>query len=64
MLFCFQGLMPKVGLDVTRNEIMRFYKLSASGSVCEPISMIGLYSDEFVLSIEESGVVHYLDDDL
>lgn len=35
--------MPKVGLDVTRNEIMRFYKLFATGSVCEPISMIGLY---------------------
>jgi len=35
--------MPKIGLDVTRNEIMRFYKLFATGSVCEPISMIGLY---------------------
>ena len=33
--------MPKIGLDVTRNEIMRFYKLFATGSVCEPISMIG-----------------------
>ena len=34
--------MPKTGLDVTRNEIMRFYKLFATGSVCEPVSMIGL----------------------
>ncbi|CAF2989043.1 unnamed protein product [Rotaria sp. Silwood2] len=34
------GMMPKIGLDVTRNEIMRFYKLFATGSVCEPISMI------------------------
>ncbi|CAF1350236.1 unnamed protein product, partial [Adineta ricciae] len=34
------GVMPKIGLDVTRNEIMRFYKLFATGSVCEPISMI------------------------
>lgn len=35
--------MPKIGLDVTKNEITRFYKLYATGSVCEPISMIGLY---------------------
>ncbi|CAF3532217.1 unnamed protein product [Rotaria sp. Silwood1] len=34
------GVMPKIGLDVTRNEIMRFYKLFATGSICEPISMI------------------------
>ncbi|CAF0848093.1 unnamed protein product [Rotaria sordida] len=34
------GVMPKLGLDVTRNEIMRFYKLFATGSICEPISMI------------------------
>jgi len=40
--------MPKTGLDVTRNEIMRFYKLFATGSVCEPISMIGLYFVGFV----------------
>jgi hypothetical protein len=39
----FKGVMPKVGLDVTRNEIMRFYKLYATGSVCEPVSMIGLF---------------------
>ena len=32
--------MPKIGLDPSRNEIMRFYKLYATGSVCEPISMI------------------------
>jgi hypothetical protein len=37
--------MPKIGLDVTRNEIMRFYKLFATGSICEPLSMIGLYYD-------------------
>lgn len=35
------GAMPKIGLDVTRNEIMRFFKLFATGSICEPISMIG-----------------------
>ncbi|CAF0911838.1 unnamed protein product [Didymodactylos carnosus] len=34
------GIMPKIGLDVTKNEIMRFYKLFATGSICEPISMI------------------------
>jgi hypothetical protein len=34
--------MPKIGLDVTRNEIMRFYKLFTTGSICEPISMIGM----------------------
>jgi hypothetical protein len=39
--------MPKIGLDVTRNEIMRFYKLFATGSVCEPISMIGSYIELF-----------------
>jgi len=43
LFFLFQGVMPKIGLDVTRNEIMRFYKLFATGSICEPISMIGLY---------------------
>ncbi|CAF4604443.1 unnamed protein product [Rotaria sp. Silwood1] len=34
------GVMPKIGLDVTRNEIMRFYKLFATGFICEPLSMI------------------------
>lgn len=34
------GWMPKRGLDVTKNEIFRFYKLHATGGVCEPISMI------------------------
>jgi hypothetical protein len=42
--------MPKIGLDVTRNEIMRFYKLFATGSICEPISMIGLYFFVFLNS--------------
>ena len=32
--------MPKRGLDVTKNEIYRFYKLHATGGICEPISMI------------------------
>ena len=32
--------MPKRGLDVTKNEIYRFYKLHATGNICEPISMI------------------------
>lgn len=43
IFFLGTGIMPKIGLDVTRNEIMRFYKLFATGSVCEPISMIGMY---------------------
>ncbi|CAF0795784.1 unnamed protein product [Brachionus calyciflorus] len=34
------GWMPKRGLDVTKNEIFRFYKLHATGGICEPISMI------------------------
>ncbi|CAF1186176.1 unnamed protein product [Adineta ricciae] len=34
------GVMPKIGVDVTRNEIMRFYKLTSTGFICEPISMI------------------------
>jgi coronin-2 len=34
------GFMPKRGLDVTKNEIFRFYKLHATGGICEPISMI------------------------
>ena len=34
------GFMPKRGLDVTKNEIFRFYKLHATGGLCEPISMI------------------------
>ena len=32
--------MAKRGLDVTKNEIFRFYKLHATGGICEPISMI------------------------
>ena len=34
------GVMAKRGLDVTKNEIFRFYKLHATGGICEPISMI------------------------
>ena len=34
------GSIPKRGLDVTKNEIFRFYKLHATGGICEPISMI------------------------
>jgi hypothetical protein len=34
------GFMPKRGLDVTKNEVYRFYKLHATGGICEPISMI------------------------
>lgn len=34
------GSMPKRGLDCTKNEIFRFYKLHATGGICEPISMI------------------------
>lgn len=34
------GIMPKRGLDVTKCEIFRFYKLHAMKSCVEPISMI------------------------
>ena len=34
------GVMPKRGLDVTKNEIYRFYKLHTTGNLCEPISMV------------------------
>ncbi|KAI0983071.1 hypothetical protein GJ496_005806 [Pomphorhynchus laevis] len=32
--------MPKLGLDFSKNEIARIYKLYATGSLCEPISII------------------------
>ena len=34
------GVMPKRGLDTSRCEIMRFYKLHTVKPLCEPISMI------------------------
>ncbi|XP_066983917.1 coronin-1A-like isoform X15 [Macrobrachium rosenbergii] len=34
------GLMPKRGCKVSQCEIFRFYKLYATKSICEPISMI------------------------
>ncbi|XP_055629932.1 coronin-1A-like isoform X2 [Toxorhynchites rutilus septentrionalis] len=34
------GFMPKRGLNVSQCEVFRFYKMHATGNVCEPISMI------------------------
>lgn len=34
------GVMPKRGCDVYKCEVIRFYKLHATKSMCEPISMI------------------------
>ncbi|UXI18150.1 programmed cell death 6-interacting protein [Sarcoptes scabiei] len=34
------GMMPKRGCDVYRCEVAKFYKLHATKSICEPISMI------------------------
>ncbi|XP_055528253.1 coronin-1C-like isoform X4 [Wyeomyia smithii] len=34
------GFMPKRGVNVTQCEVFRFYKLHATGNICEPISMI------------------------
>ena len=51
--------MPKIGLDVTRNEIMRFYKLFATGSVCEPVSMIGLLTFLFFSYSSFSSHFHF-----
>lgn len=34
------GVMPKRGLDVHKCEVFRFYKLHATRSTCEPISMV------------------------
>ena len=34
------GVMPKRGIDITQNEMMRFYKLHTTKGLCEPISMI------------------------
>lgn len=32
--------MPKRGVDMKINEVVRFYKVHASKNLCEPISMI------------------------
>ena len=34
------GMLPKRGVDTSRCEVVRFYKLHAQRDVCEPISMI------------------------
>jgi coronin-2 len=34
------GAMPKRGMNVSNCEVFRFYKLHATGNICEPISMI------------------------
>ena len=33
-------MMPKRGIDPSRCEIVRFYKLHAVKGICEPVSMI------------------------
>lgn len=34
------GFMPKRGISTGQCEVFRFYKLHATGNICEPISMI------------------------
>lgn len=34
------GVLPKRGVNVNQCEVFRFYKLHATGNICEPISMI------------------------
>ncbi|XP_063707661.1 coronin-1C-like isoform X3 [Culicoides brevitarsis] len=34
------GVLPKRGVNVAQCEVFRFYKLHATGNICEPISMI------------------------
>lgn len=34
------GILPKRGVNVSQCEVFRFYKLHATGNLCEPISMI------------------------
>ena len=36
----FEGMMPKRGVDTSKCEIARFYKLHTSKDLCEPLSMI------------------------
>ena len=35
-----QGMLPKRGVNTSRCEVVRFYKLHAQKDICEPISMI------------------------
>lgn len=34
------GMLPKRGVDTSRCEVVRFYKMHAQKDICEPISMI------------------------
>jgi len=36
----FEGMMPKRGVETSKCEIARFYKLHTSKDLCEPLSMI------------------------
>jgi len=36
----FEGMLPKRGVDTSKCEITRFYKLHTSKDLCEPLSMI------------------------
>ena len=38
--FYIVGFMPKLGVDTSKCEIGRFYKLHTLKDICEPISMI------------------------
>jgi len=39
-MMLFEGVMPKRGVDTSKCEIARFYKLHTSKDLCEPLSMI------------------------
>jgi len=39
-LVSFEGMMPKRGVETSKCEIARFYKLHTSKDLCEPLSMI------------------------
>ena len=39
-LVSFEGMMPKRGVDTSKCEIARFYKLHTSKDLCEPLAMI------------------------
>lgn len=48
------GFMPKRGISPSQCEVFRFYKLHATGNICEPISMIvprksTLFQSEFYI---------------
>jgi len=36
----FEGMLSKRGVDTSKCEIARFYKLHTSKDLCEPLSMI------------------------